>query len=305
MKLPRSRAMLLAVLACLLAARIPDAAAARKTSRSAPAAAPALAQAAEPRFAPPPTAVDVKVERVRPHKETYATLRFLKENRDFLRSRFDRLKETPEGKGTTAAAVDPRFLSYQQMLAEVRAAEDTLSLAEEARRKEELFASITDLGRLESQLDLMGNLLDRQRGRLAVLEADFAGRQQTMLSVVVTGLPAGASVDSLVLTLEDGARNAVGISADQREVLRHGGVLQVFRGLVEPREQVLEVAIEGGAGLASEPGFVTLDPARDRLTFLRLDLAKVQAGQGAATMTASTWVLDDDLHANHGDETEP
>ncbi len=49
------------------------------------AAPPALAQAVTP----------VKVERVKPAQEKAPTLRFLKENIDFIRARYDRLHQTP------------------------------------------------------------------------------------------------------------------------------------------------------------------------------------------------------------------
>ena len=122
-------------------------------ARSKPAtstATPAVAPAATPRAPSPPTAVEVRVERVRPPRERYATLRFLKENRDFLRSRFDRLRETPTGHEAAAAPIDPRFLMYQHLLADVRTATDSLTAAEESRKRQELFASVTDLGQLEA-----------------------------------------------------------------------------------------------------------------------------------------------------------
>jgi hypothetical protein len=77
-------------------------------------------------------------------------------------------------------------------------------------------------------------------------------------------------------------------------------VVQIFHGFVEPREQVVEVAITGERWPAGDTGFVTLDPARDRLTLLRLDLSSVQPERGAASIQANTWLHDARLHPGDG-----
>lgn len=271
---------------------------------SAPSAAQAVS-APQGAVVPGPTTA-VKVERMRPQREKIATLRFLKQNRDFLRSRFDRLEEKPAGRWGAAGAIDPRFLAYQRMLAEARGAQDSAAVVEEARKRRELFGSVTELGELEAQLDLLDRLLADQRSRLAALQADFAGRQQTALSIVVSGYPGHVPVSMVGIKLEDGAQIEIPISDPQRESLRHGGVLQIFHGLIEPREQVIEVSIGGVAGDSSAvPGFITLNPSRDRLTFLRLDLSPVRAEEGASSLLASTWILDAELHASHDSEPGP
>ena len=294
----RTLGILAATLALALAG--PSAHAAGKAKPAAPAAKSAQAAAPAPAaFTPPANAVEVRVERIPPQREKYATLRFLKENRAWIRACYDRLKEKPVGHSGAAESVDPRFLLYQRLLAEVRSSEDSLTAAEEERKREELFASITDLGKLEAQLDVMDRLLTEQRVRLAELEQDFAGRQQTSLAIVVSGCPAGLGLDSLAIVLENNVRVSVPLSADQRAELARGGVLQIFRGLVEPREQLVQVAAQGGVGLSPAPGYLTIEPPRDRLTFLKLDLSRLQAQAGAPSMTASTWTLDSDLHANN------
>ena len=256
--------------------------------------------------APGQTVTAVRVERMRPQREKFATLRFLKQNRDFLRSRFDRLEEKPAGRAGAAGAIDPRFLAYQRMLAEASGAQDSAAVAEEARKRRELFGSVTELGELETQLDLLDRLLADQRTRLAALQEDFAGRQQTALSIVVSGYPGSAPVSTVGIKLEDGAQIEIPISDSQRESLRRGGVLQIFHGLIEPREQVIEVSIGGAPGdTGAAPGFITLDPSRDRLTFLRLDLSPVRATEGASSLLANTWVLDAELHASHDSEPGP
>jgi len=247
-----------------------------------------------------PDAAEVKVERVRPQREKHPTLRFLKENRDFIRARFDLLKEKPLESHGSAGEIDPRFLSYRDMLAKILAARDSVAVSEDARTRQELLASITQLGELEARLDLMDQLLAEQRGRLGVLQGDFTGSQQTALVVVVSGYPGEAAVSNVAITLEDGATLTVPLSPEQRESLRQGGVVQVFHGFVEPRAQVVEVALAGDRWPTGDSGFVTLDPARDRLTFLMLDLSTVRPDQGAATIRASTWLHDAKLHSGDG-----
>lgn len=266
---------------------------------------PGLARAADPAAASMPAVTDVKVERVRPRRDKLPTLRFLKENRAFLRARLDQLRQTPRDLRGDAAAIDPRFLAYPRMLAEVGAARDSVAGIERERQGRELFASISDLGRLESQLALMERLLAEQRARLGVLQGDFTGLQRTALAIVLSGYPRGADVSTVSITLEDGATLAVPIPPEQRESLRRGGILQVFHGLVEPRSQVLEVTLGGDRWPQGDSGFVALDPPRDRLTLLRLNLSSVQPAGGAASMVASTWLHDAELHANDGTRSEP
>jgi hypothetical protein len=261
----------------------------------------ALALAAiAPSSAPAQAPEAVTVERARPQKAKLPTLRFLRENRDFIRARYDLLRQTPGGAPGGAGAIDPRFLAYQQLLRDLMAARDAVSAADDSLRRQRLFASITELGRLEDQLDIMDRLLSEQRTRLGVLQDDFTGRQRTALVVVVSGYPAAAQVARISITLEDGDTLTVALSEEHRASLRKGGVVQVFHGFVEPREQVVQIAIGGERWPAGDTGFVKLDPARDRLTLLRLDLSNVQPDRGAASIRANTWLHDTRLHPGDG-----
>ncbi len=266
---------------------------------------PDAARAADPSTATAPAITEVKVERVRPRRDKLATLRFLKDNRAFLRARLDQLRQRPVDQRGGAAAIDPRFLAYQRMLATVGAARDSVAAVERDRQGRELFASIIDLGRLESQLNLMDQLLAEQRARLGVLQSDFTGLQRTALAIVLSGYPKGAELSTVSITLEDGATLAVPISPGQREALQRGGILQVFHGLVEPRSQALEVTLGGDRWPQGDSGFVALEPLRDRLTLLRLDLSSVQPAGGATSIQASTWLHDAELRANGGTRSEP
>jgi len=242
----------------------------------------------------------VEVERIRPRKEKTPTLSFLKDNIDFIRSRFDLLRQKPGDKVGNAGDIDPRFLAYQEMLRDLMAARDSVSVAGDSLERQALLASITELGKLENQLDLMDGLLAAQRARLGVLQDDFTGRQLTSLVVVLSGFPIDASVDRVTVTLEDGDTLSVPISPEHRASLEHGGVVEVFHGFVEPREQVVEVAIAGDRWPAGNAGFVSLDPARDRITFLRLDLSRVRPDGGAASIEATTWLHETGLPLGDG-----
>ena len=263
------------------------------------------ATAAADRAVVPEGAVEVRVERVRPRREKLPTLQFLKDNRAFFRARLDQIRQTPREAQGEGEAIDPRFLAYQRMLAEVGVERDSVAGIEEDRKRRELFASITDLGRLETQLDLMDQMLAAQRTRLGVLQEDFTGLQRTALAVVLSGYPREADITTVSLALEGGATLEIPIRTDQREALRRGGILQVFHGLVEPRPQVLEVALGGGLWPAGDSAFVSLEPPRDRLSLLRLDLSGVQRASGATGILATTWLHDAELRANGGPRSEP
>lgn len=234
---------------------------------------------------------EVVIERVRPQREKHPTLQFLKANRDFIRYRYDRLRDKVVAGRGDAGPIDPRYLAYSRMLAEILAANDSIAATDDARQRQLLLASITDLGGLEAQLDQMDRTLAEQRTRLGILQEDFTGHQQTALIVVLSGDPGHAAVERFTLTLEDGEKVEVPVTPEQRESLSRGGVLQVFHGFVEPREQVFEVAF-GGAGWAGDAGFVTLTPERNRITLLRLDLSGARPAEGGAGVRARTWLHD-------------
>ena len=249
----------------------------------APLAVPARA-ADEPSSAP----TEIKVQREKPERTKLPMLRFLRANKDYLRAELDRLRPKIVPSRQAAGAIDPRFLRYGDMIASAHAAGDSAAAADSARSGRALFASVTELGSLESELDHLDLALAAQRDRLGVLQADFAGDQRTALAVVLSGWPGDAAPQALTLTLEDGTRETVSLSIEQREALRAGGAVQVMHRLIEPRDQLFAVTF----GETSAAGWLLLDPARDRLNLLRLDLSKLAAGD-AASIAATTWVLDD------------
>jgi hypothetical protein len=251
------------------------------------------------------TVTEVTVERVKPKREKHETLRFLKENRDFIRARYDLLREETRERRAESGPIDPRYLEYQAMLADIHAARDSVASVDEARARQQLLESVTQLGGLEARLDLLDSLLARQRARLGVIQEDFTGDQRTALLVVVSGSPGAARIAGITLALEDGQPQVASLTDEQRESLRQGGVLQLFHGFVEPREQTLAVTVAGEAWPSGDTGYVTLEPARDRLTFLRLDLSALDAARGAASLRASTWLHDASLHTADAPTTAP
>ena len=253
-----------------------------------------MAAAAVARADAPGTAV--RVERVRPARPKLATLQFLKENRDWIRARFDLLRARAIASTGAADPIDPRFLDYARMLREVEAAADSAAAMRDARERRELLASIGDLAGVESELDRIETALAVQRGRLGVLEEDFTGDQRTALVVVLAGAPASGAPSELAVTLDDGEKVTIPLPRETLATLAAGGVVQVLHRLVEPREQVLEVRLAGGGWPADDHAFVTIDPARDRLTFLRFDLSALRPATGAGALAASTWLHDTSGH---------
>ena len=221
-----------------------------------------------------------------------ATLRFLRSHRDFLSARFAQSPTAPRVARERADALDPRFTSYRSLLAGIAAAKDSVGASALARDRETLFANVGRLEALERELDQMERVLDAQQSRLAWLRNDFAGRQRTELVLLVTGGTLAGRLDSVVVTLEDGSRSVAALDETQRRSLRPGGWLELHRGLVEPREQTLELRFKGEGWDASGPGFVTFAPARDRLTFVQLDLSQAAPARGVAGASARTWTLD-------------
>jgi len=232
--------------------------------------------------------VEVRVERVKPKKEKLPTLRFLKENRDFIRQRFDLLREKPLEVHAGAEPVDPRFLAYREMLAAASAAGDSAAILAERDERTRLLASIRDLASLEDRLDALERLLDGQHARLAEIEADFTGRQRTELIVLVRGVP-GAPAEGLTLAIDGAAARQVALEPGERTALADGGVMQVFHACVEPREQTVELRIGGAAWNAAPAGYLTLTPERDRLTLLEIDLSGAAPADGGAGVHVRAW----------------
>lgn len=229
----------------------------------------------------------VKVERMRPGKTKRPTLRFLRENRDFLRGRVDALTEIlrDENRGDL---FDPAHLDYLRRARAAQAARDSLLALGEDLRRGDLLAEIADLARFETDLDLIERLLLEQGERLDRLEADFAGRQETGLLILVGGNPSVSPVDSLLLVDGFGRETVYALDPLRRESLRTGALARVYHRFIEPREQTLTLELRG-RGMPAEIAAIALAPERHRLNVLVLNLDGVDPVQGVLGIEARTW----------------
>ena len=232
----------------------------------------------------------IEVERVEPRKPKHESLRFLEENRDFFRAELDllRLCEATR-RETEATGIDPRILDFQRMLDEIRAAQDSARAGDERARRRGLLQSVQDLAELEREMDRMERLLDEQSARLAQLGENFVGEQRTTLVVVLTGVPATGSPKTVILQGDDGTATNVLLNERDRLSLASGGTAELVHELVEPRRQKLAISFEGPGWDQPQPYEVVLEPQRDRMTFLELDLRKADPESPGESVAARTW----------------
>lgn len=222
----------------------------------------------------PGDAVPVKVVRVKPKAAKHPTLTFLKENHGFIRSQLDLLAVEPVRRDETAGVLDERHLRYRDAAAAIDLARDTVATEDMRQAERDLLTKVTELAELDDQLDLMEALLSDQRDRLDQLESDFALDQVTALQVLLRGVPAGATVRSVVVTDESGDAVSASLDDPARHALSSGGLLEVFHEFVEPREQVLEVVVHADGWAHPARSFVVMTPDRDRRNVLELDLSR-------------------------------
>jgi hypothetical protein len=229
----------------------------------------------------------VKVERARPDKAKRPTLKFLRENRDFLRGRVDGLTEVLRD-SDGGDFFDPAHLDYLRRLRAAEDARDSLLALGRDLRRTELLAEIAELARFESDLDLVEQLLLEQGRRLDRLEADFAGRQETGLLVLVEGHPAESAADSLVLVDGFGHETVYTFDALKRESLRTGALARIYHRFIEPRDQALTLQLRGGETPAVA-ATIELAPDHHRLNVLVLNFDGVDREHGILGLEARTW----------------
>ena len=219
----------------------------------------------------------------------HPSLRFLKDNRVFLRAQLDHLRlEIHLDRDGAASTLDPRYLTLQEMAAAIAAARDTVAGTGEDLDRRRLLTSVAQVADLEMQLELMDSLLSDQRQRLGWLEKDFLGRQETALVVLVRGHAGGRAPAGLVLREENETLH-VDLSPEQRASLERGGIVQIDHRLVEPRDHTLTVAFTGEEWEGNEVAALEVAAPRDRLTFLELDLAALDPDKPAGHLAAKVW----------------
>ncbi|GJM43602.1 MAG: hypothetical protein DHS20C21_04440 [Gemmatimonadota bacterium] len=231
----------------------------------------------------------IRVKAVDRDKPKQRTLRFLEENGDFFRGRLDALLMTVQTeRNGDGQPLDPRFLRYQEMLAEILAAREAAQSSEEWARQRELMDSVGDLAEFEAEMDEMDSLLGDQANRLAWLEEDFVGHQSTAVVVLLTGIPASGAPTGVVLADPSGETVRVSLSEAAVASLARGGSVELMHELVEPREHTLEISLVGEAW-TGQSWSVPFEPARDRLTFLELDASRVDPAVAESQVTARHW----------------
>ncbi|NNE07860.1 MAG: hypothetical protein HKN20_04785 [Gemmatimonadetes bacterium] len=220
-----------------------------------------------------PAKTALEIEKVKPPKAKKVTLPFLRANKDFVRAQLDLLRQIyrMEDSGI-AKELDPRYLKLQEMLAELEDDRALVAAGDADLEKRSILESAREIAELEDELARMDSVLARQAERLQWLDEDFASRQTTALVVLLRSLPGSPAPQSIVL-LDDDRITRVPIDEATRGSLDRGGLVKVFHQFIEPRAQEIRIGLEGDRWTAVEPVRVTIDPAKDKLNFLELDLA--------------------------------
>lgn len=231
----------------------------------------------------------IEVKRAETKEPKHTSLKFLRDNRVFIRAQLDLLKvQVTRSRVDQAQLLDQRYLNLKQMSAAIAAARDTVSAESLLTAQRGLMTSVTQLGELETQMVTMEQLLAEHRVRLLAIEQDFLGHQETALVVLMKGF-SGKHAPAAIVIAEDGDVVRVELTPEQRTSLEQGGIAQVYHEFVEPREHVYTVSFEGTGWSIAHSVPVTVDAARDRLTFLGLDLSRLDPNHGAMGLLTDVW----------------
>jgi hypothetical protein len=230
----------------------------------------------------------IEVKRSETKDPKHPSLQFLRDNRTFLRSQLDRLRQTRQTFSNDAQTLDDRLLRLQELSNAIAAARDTVGDRDAALAERTILENVTDLGDLVAELAMMEQLLVDHRQRLLVLEEDFLGRQETSLVILLRGLGGGDAPEAILLGEDDNVLR-IELTPEQRASLEQGGIAQLYHEFVEPREHVFEVSFTGGSWVNAPPISVTIETARDRLTFLELDASRLDRGEVASGVATSVW----------------
>jgi len=218
---------------------------------------------------------EIAVEKADYDRLDEETLRFLRENRDFLRAQLDRLRQLRVEVDRSPLELSARDLLLRELMAEIDAGEDSLAYEKSLLARQELMQSVGELEGLEDQLDRLQTLLDQQADRLMRIEADYADRQRTALLIYVQNFPSDSAPAGIILEDEGSTRWRIELDSAQQEALRAGGAAQLLHEFVEPREQTYSIRFVGG-GFDEQPAReLHVAPVRDRLNLLSIDLAQL------------------------------
>lgn len=231
----------------------------------------------------------IEVKRADNKEPKHESLKFLKDNRVFIRAQIDRLRvQTTRTQAEHATIIDARYLALKEMSAAIAAARDTVSADSLLTAQRKLMTSVTELGELERQMAKVEALLAEHRTRLIAIDGDFLGHQETALVIVMRGF-AGKHAPAAVVIAEEGEVVRVELTPEQRASLEQGGIAQVYHQFVEPRAHVFNVTFEGDGWPPAATLPVTVDAVRDRLTFLSLDLSRLDPSGEAMGLLTDVW----------------
>jgi hypothetical protein len=191
-----------------------------------------------------------------------------------------------------AVEVDERYLKFRSMQDGIDAGRASMAARQDSLDAIELLKNVLALGALEHELREIEGLLEAEEQRLAQIQEDYVGRQQTALIILARGTVPEQVPTGLLIHLEEGESLWVALDEPTKESLNRGGIAQIFQGFVEPRSQWIEVGLGGGGWEGSEHGFLEIEPQRDRLTLVELDLGAVARSTGVMGLTARAWVPD-------------
>jgi hypothetical protein len=230
----------------------------------------------------------VEVKRAEVKDPRHSSLRFLRDNRNFLRAQLDQLRLQTTRTTADALPLDARYLRLKEMSAAIAAARDSAAAESLLTAQRDLLESVTQLGELEMELNAIEDLLALQRERLLWLEQDFLGRQETALVILLKGMTNAQTPSAIVVGEEDEVLR-VELSEAQRASLIQGGIAQIYHEFVEPRTHAIAVSFAGAAWDSVPPVEVTFETARDRITFLELDAAALRRGAPAGGLRTQVW----------------
>lgn len=230
-----------------------------------------------------PEVPTIRVERQ--ELEANESLRFLRENREFLRGQLDRLRTRTEWHRSEARTLTARQQWLRGLGDELDAARDSLDRERVRLERRSLLQRIEELAAIETRLDHLDSLLSAQADRLHAIERDYLDRQETAMALLATGLPDDEAVAILVHDV-DGDPVRVALDAASRDALRRGAVATLLHDFVEPRQHELALSVERADGSVHGLGSLRIRTARDRLTFVQVDL---ESADDTETLASEVW----------------
>lgn len=195
-------------------------------------------------------AEQVHLERARPEPDEVKTLRFLRENRAFLRGRLDAVRTAWDSAIGAPTSIDARWIRHR---AELDAARAALASSHRAAAEDSLNDGLRALAELESALEALERTAREQSERLTELRSELDESRPPSLVLLFSGASPSSEI---AWTPEISPARWIQLDAQTKEALSRGGIVEAWNGYVEPRRQSFELASDGAVGyltLAVEP----------------------------------------------------